>query len=442
VVDVVERATNTEDGDAMTENSRIVAVVKGQLSKFSGIISKGLPKAKQRLVREMLYGIQAGKDIKLSSITRSLNEPIPLIKTEDRLSRNLDDRDFTEEINNQICRLACRNVLDDMVIAIDPGDIRKKYASRMECLCKIRDGSEHEIADGYWLAKAVAADIDHKKVIPLYLEAYSQEAKDFTSENVQLFKVIDTVGAYLGNKGIYAIDRGGDRGKLYGKFLEKGKERRFVIRLTQKRDLIHKGKGRNCRLLATLLPCPYQTVMIKYEDGKEEKTTVSFNTLPVKLPGCENPLSLVVVKGFGKVPMMLLTNCPVNIKSKESIWRIVEIYLTRWKCDESFRYIKQCYNLEDIRVRRYTSIRNVVVLILAVSYFAAVYLGDNLKLKMLMERIYLVSKRFFGVPTFFNYAIADGLYNLLFPDKTGIKMSPKTKTPDFQLCFSFWDEAG
>jgi len=73
VVDVVERVTNTEDGDAMTENSRIVAVVKGQLSKFSGIISKGLPKAKQRLVREMLYGIQAGKDVKLSSITRSLN---------------------------------------------------------------------------------------------------------------------------------------------------------------------------------------------------------------------------------------------------------------------------------------------------------------------------------------------------------------------------------
>src|SRR5208283_5040794 len=107
--------------------------------------------------------------------------------------------------------------------------------------------------------------------------------------------------------------------------------------------------------------------------------------------------------------------------SKGYIWRIVEIYLTRWKADESFRYIKQCYNLEDIRVRHYTSIRNMVALILAVAYFAAVYLGDNLKLKLLVERIYLVSKRFFGVPTFFNYAIADGLYNLLFPDKTGIK---------------------
>lgn len=87
--------------------------------------------------------------------------------------------------------------------------------------------------------------------------------------------------------------------------------------------------------------------------------------------------------------MMLLASCPVNTRIKETIWRIVEIYLTRWKCDESFRYIKQCYNLEDIRVRHYIAIRNMVVLILAVSYFAAVWLGNNLKLKMLMERITL-----------------------------------------------------
>jgi hypothetical protein len=82
----------------------------------------------------------------------------------------------------------------------------------------------------------------------------------------------------------------------------------------------------------------------------------------------------------------------------------------------------------------------MVVLILAVAYFASVYLGDNLKLKMLVERIYLVSKRFFGVPTFFNYAIADGLYNLLFPDKTGINEAIKAKKPEFQLRFIFWEE--
>jgi hypothetical protein len=50
--------------------------------------------------------------------------------------------------------------------------------------------------------------------------------------------------------------------------------------------------------------------------------------------------------------------------------------------------------------------------------------------------------KFFGVPTFFNYAIADGLYNLLSPDKTGIKIAPKNKSPDFQLIFNFCDEVG
>ena len=84
----------------------------------------------------------------------------------------------------------------------------------------------------------------------------------------------------------------------------------------------------------------------------------------------------------------------------------------------------------------------MVALILAVAYFAAVYLGDNVKLKVVIQRVYLVSKRFFGVPTFFNYAIADGLYNLLFPDKTGINKLVRAKKPEFQLCFDFWEESG
>ena len=72
---------------------------------------------------------------------------------------------------------------------------------------------------------------------------------------------------------------------------------------------------------------------------------------------------------------------------------------------------------------------------LAVSYFAAVYLWQNVKL--LVERIFLVSKRVFGVPLLFIYPIADGLYNLLFPDKIGLK-GKSNKTEDFQLCFNFW----
>ena len=420
----------------MDENTIVVAKIKAQLSKFSGIISKGFPRAKRRLIKEILYGIQATKDVKLSNISRSLNEQQRLINTEDRLSRNLDDVDFTDGINGEICRLGASRVLDEMVIALDLSDIRKRYASKMEYLCGIRDGSDNELGNGYWLCKCVAADIEHTRVIPLYCEAYSQHAAGVKSETDQLFRALEVVSRHVGTRGIWAVDRGGDRDKLFDRFLTKEDPKRFVVRL-RKRELVHRGVKRDCCEMARVLPCHFEATLIKYEEGKEKVRSVWYNAIAVKLPRRRERRFMVVVKGFGQEPIMLLTNCRVNLRVKESIWRMVEIYLTRWKCEESFRYIKQSYNLEDLRVRSYIGIRNMVVLVLAVSYFAAVYLGQNLRLKLLVERIFLVSKRFFGVPSFFNYAIADGLYNLLFPDKTGLTIQ-RNKTEEFQLCFSFW----
>ncbi len=98
----------------MTAEYKTVVSLKAQLSKFSGIISKRFKKPKKRLIKEMLYGIQASKDVKLSNISRTLKEGQALIKTEDRLSRNLDDQDFTEAINEEIMRLASSKVTEDM----------------------------------------------------------------------------------------------------------------------------------------------------------------------------------------------------------------------------------------------------------------------------------------------------------------------------------------
>jgi hypothetical protein len=67
---------------------------------------RNLPVSKtaRRFALEALYGIQTRQSLKLSEIGRSLNESIPLIKTEDRLSRQagragLDEavRDFVIE---------------------------------------------------------------------------------------------------------------------------------------------------------------------------------------------------------------------------------------------------------------------------------------------------------------------------------------------------------
>ncbi len=41
-------------------------------------------------------------------------------------------------------------------------------------------------------------------------------------------------------------------------------------------------------------------------------------------------------------------------------------------------------------------------------------------MKLMKEKIFILSKRFFGVPSFYNYAIADGIYEQLKYTRTGI----------------------
>jgi len=75
--------------------------------------------------------------------------------------------------------------------------------------------------------------------------------------------------------------------------------------------------------------------------------------------------------------MMLLTRCKVDLDTTEGIFRILPIYLTRWKCEESHPHINPCCTLEDFRVRALFRIRGVVAVVLASRYFAAVDLGQS-----------------------------------------------------------------
>jgi hypothetical protein len=68
--------------------------IRAQITRFSGKLSQGLSKPNCRFVDEVIYGLTASGSVMLSEISRSLNETIPLIKTENRLCRNLGKRDL------------------------------------------------------------------------------------------------------------------------------------------------------------------------------------------------------------------------------------------------------------------------------------------------------------------------------------------------------------
>lgn len=119
----------------------------------------------------------------------------------------------------------------------------------------------------------------------------------------------------------------------------------------------------------------------------------------------------MVIKGYGEKPMMLLTNLHV---SQIGVDRLLEIYLTGWKCEESYRFIKQSYNVEDIRLLTYTGLRNRIALVQVVFYFVSVELGKKLKLNILLKKVLERAKRFFEIPDFRQYSIADGIHRILF----------------------------
>jgi hypothetical protein len=164
--------------------------------------------------------------------------------------------------------------------------------------------------------------------------------------------------------------------------------------------------------------------VIRLEDGQEKSLQLRFGAEPIRLPGREEKLLLVVIAGWGQEPMLLLTNL-AGARDSSTLWWIMRVYLTRWKIEETFRFIKQSYQVEDIRVLRYQRLQNLIVLVTAAAYFAATFLGQKLKLKILCEKLLIISRRFFGIPPFRFYALADGIRTVL----TGSNPDPMPEPP-------------
>ena len=108
---------------------------------------------------------------------------------------------------------------------------------------------------------------------------------------------------------------------------------------------------------------------------------------------------------------MLLTTLRAA-RSRRSLQQVVEGYLTRWRVEETIRFVKQAYEIEDVRLLRYDRLKAMVAIVLAVAYFAMAWLGLREKLAVLADHVKRVSRRMFEVPEFFFYAIADGVCRL------------------------------
>jgi len=411
-------------------SSVIATRLRAKIAAFSGELSAGLGKVSRRFVSEMLYGIQASQSVVLTRIARVLEETIALKKTHERLCRNLGDERLEQILAHNVLSISKKHIEKDTLLVLDPSDLSKKYAEKMEYLCRIHDGSEGTLADGYPLVHVIGCEVDSKDIVPLYQRLYSYTAPEFSSENDEILHAVDTVQKHVGpQRGIWVIDRGADRIKLYEPLLKR--KARFLIRMVGSRHL-RTGKRKRLALdIAMDCPTPYAETIVKMEHGTETCYTISFGFRKVKLPEHKQQLYLLVVKGFGKKPMMLLTTEQLK-RSRKTLFTMVRRYIRRWSVEETIRFIKTSYDLEDVRVLRYKGLQNLMPLVLAAVYFAAVVLDGKEKLRILVEHVFNASKRLFGIPDFKYYSISDGLKKL-FERHPGQPHRIRKRAPNLQL---------
>ncbi len=91
-------------------DSKVRSRLKARLTKFAAELCGELPKPLAKFVAQMLFGIQSSQDVKLSNIGRALGEAIPLIRTENRLSRNLKHAELEAELTTKLVEMASARI--------------------------------------------------------------------------------------------------------------------------------------------------------------------------------------------------------------------------------------------------------------------------------------------------------------------------------------------
>ena len=393
-------------------DTKTASKAKAQLTNFMGKVFTHFSRPQRKFVEECIYGIQASGDTKLSSIVRAIDDDISPIYTEKRLSRNLDDGTLEASVSGAVLAEGARSVRGDTLLLVDPTEIRKEFAYRMEFVSRVRDASRSSkegrdvLVNGYHGCMVAACRIGGRRTVPLALRLWSSRAPGFRGENDEVLKAVRDVYAATGGRGIVVYDRGGDRPAFYDYFMGEGRD--FIVRL-KGRSVLSWGGMREVRDLAGQCTMRHSHHVTFDSHGRECNVPVSFGAMPVKLPAYpKRELHMVVVKGFGQDPMMLLTSLPVD-GSFKSQWRVVEGYLSRWRIEETIRFVKQAYGFENIRVMTYTRIRNMASLVLASAYFATAWIGRSVRREVLAEHLARLGKRLGEVPEFAAYAIADGI---------------------------------
>ena len=300
------------------------------------------------------------------------------------------------------------------------------------------------------IARALNEDIRLKKVIDRLsrnllsfkdsenlIEAYVKAVKPQTNKNsILIIDGSDIIKPCSTKMEGLSLVRDGSTGEIGNGYhtlgvaaLTQEKKMKFIIRAKKNRDVIYKGEKINILDLAKKFKGKYR-MDFKRKNGKNAECKISI--IPIRLICRPNDdLNLVVCYGIGEIPMMLITN--LKSDDKRLAVAVTKVYLMRWRIEEYFRFKKQQFDFEDLRVRSLQSIRTLdLMLTVAIGYIGII--SEKSEERMIIMQVIKESKRIYSIPKFVYYAIADGLFSVFAKCKQCIADMLKKKPKSMQIC--------
>ena len=123
----------------MGYDTKISSNAREQLEQFLGVFYTRFSKPRLKFLRQMLYGIQITKSVILNKIAAEIDEKTKQYKIEMRLSHHLAFKDLWKHIHEAVMEHAKKFVRKTTLIIIDPSDVQKPYAKKMQFLAKVWD---------------------------------------------------------------------------------------------------------------------------------------------------------------------------------------------------------------------------------------------------------------------------------------------------------------
>lgn len=272
----------------------------------------------------------------------------------------------------------------ELVLVLDGMEVRRAGARAQEHLMKVK-ALNGQFVNGYRSFNVLGIGAEGRRGL-LYHHLFSSEQPGFRSENVEIQQALAATEAALtdfaGDK-TWVLDRGFDNDEVWW-WLWEHTHSHVVWRVQHKGRVVQwrtpQGQWEERYLEATLAHlqplATLQTELVVRLRGqkrpKRQPVTVEVAAVPLRLyapkvKGSKEPRRTqavwcvqVKVQQAIEDPWLLLTDWPVT--DADDALRLFRFYRQRWAVEDSFKFIKQAFGLEEVQMLKLAAVRTLVAL--------------------------------------------------------------------------------